>query len=250
MDLDIQNHARANVLGSEYAERVGPFVCRFDPDSDNIFLNYAIPDDGTDPTAAQLDELEAAFAAKGRKPRFEFLPTRSPKLADVLSARGYDLHHRGLLMSCGAGDVLDPPLPAGVSIVEATDADMFYAAATVQHPAFNDEIPAREVVVRNHERLLARGGRLAVAVTGDGLAVAAGQTGAPIDGIVEVAGIATAEAFRRRGIAAAMTAYLTRKAHESGVRTAWLDPADAGAGRAYGKAGFVTVGESYNMVLG
>jgi len=248
VDFDIQNHARANLLGSELHERVGRFICRFDPDSDNMYFNYAIPDDDTDPTADELDELAAAFVTRDRKPRFEFLPSRSPKLADVLSAAGYTLHHRGRLMACGAGQVLDPPVPDGLSILDAADEDAFYAAASVQHPAFDDEIPTREVATRTATRLMARGGRLAVAVTGDGLTVGAGQTSAPIEGIVEIGGIATAPEYRRRGIASAVTAYLTRTLHESGVRTVWLDPADAGAGRAYGKAGFQVVGEIFHMV--
>ncbi|MEV0647769.1 GNAT family N-acetyltransferase [Phytomonospora sp. NPDC050363] len=248
MDIDIQNHARANILGSGLSTRVGRFVCRFDPDSDNLFLNYAIPDEDTDPTDAELDELAEAFAAKGRVPRFEFLPTRSPKLADALRAKGYREQHRGRLMACAPGEVADLPLPAGLSILDATDEESFVGAAAVQHPAFDDEIPPRDVVIRSHTRSLERGGLLAVAVLDSGEIVGAGQTGPAIDAISEIGGIAVAPAYRRQGIAAALTAHLTRALHANGVRTAWLDPADDGAGRAYEKAGYRVVGEILHMV--
>ena len=55
----IQRALRASIEGR--AERLGPFVVRFDEDNDNPFLNYAIPDDGAVPTSQEVDSLIAAF---------------------------------------------------------------------------------------------------------------------------------------------------------------------------------------------
>ena len=247
MDTHIQNHARANILRTGLTTRVGRFLCHFDPDNDLRFLNYAIPDDGIDPTPAELDELAAVFAARERMPRFEFLPTRSPRLAGTLERHGYAVEHRGKLMACDAEHVLAPPVPAGVSIVDAVDEESWYAAAAVQHAAFEDDLPSREVVLSTRRRRVERGGRLAVAIAEGAGIVGVGEIGGPIDGITEVAGIAVAPGFRRRGIASALTAYLTRTAIENGVTTCWLDPADDGAGAAYARAGYRVVGEMLHM---
>jgi predicted GNAT family acetyltransferase len=45
--------------------------------------------------------------------------------------------------------------------------------------------------------------------------------------------------YRRRGLAAAITARLTRDAFAAGVTTAFLTPGDDGAHRVYERAGFV-----------
>jgi predicted GNAT family acetyltransferase len=62
--------------------------------------------------------------------------------------------------------------------------------------------------------------------------------GRPIDGISEVAGIATRLPFRRRGIAARLTWQAILTAFELGVQTACLTAADETAGRVYERVGF------------
>ncbi|GLZ77300.1 hypothetical protein Afil01_21070 [Actinorhabdospora filicis] len=244
MDKSIQDYTRANVAQGGLGVNVGPFLCRFDPDSAIPGLNYAIPADGAAPTAGELGELHAAFAERGRTPRFEFVPSRSPRLAAILEEHGYTVSHRGRIMATEA--VLDVPAPEGVTIVDALDEDAWYGAAAVQFPAFGEAVPGREGAISWKRRSVSRGGAVAVALV-DGEYAGAGEYTPPIGGVCEVAGIAVGEKWRRRGIASAITAHLTRRALGEGVRTAWLDPADEGAQRVYARAGYVYVGESLHM---
>ncbi len=62
--------------------------------------------------------------------------------------------------------------------------------------------------------------------------------GQPIDGVSEIAGIATLALFRRRGIASCLTAHAVQAAFTLGVNTACLTAANQAAGRVYERIGF------------
>jgi GNAT superfamily N-acetyltransferase len=72
----------------------------------------------------------------------------------------------------------------------------------------------------------------------DGLPVAAGMFTPPIDGIAELVGITTLAAYRRRGIAAAVTSEIARVAFTHGVDTAFLRTDNPTANRIYHRIGF------------
>ena len=59
-----------------------------------------------------------------------------------------------------------------------------------------------------------------------------------LDGASEVAGVATAEAFRRRGLAGLVTAAAARAAFACGARLCVLSPGTGEAQRVYARAGF------------
>ena len=61
---------------------------------------------------------------------------------------------------------------------------------------------------------------------------------AAFDGLAEVAGIATLEPFRRRGVASVLTSEAVRTAFVQGVEVALLTAADEHAGRLYERIGF------------
>jgi ribosomal protein S18 acetylase RimI-like enzyme len=75
----------------------------------------------------------------------------------------------------------------------------------------------------------------------DGEPVAAGAH-QPVDGATEVVGVACLPAFRRRGLAAAVTSLLVQDALERRVTTVCLSADDEDVERLYGRLGFVTVG--------
>jgi predicted GNAT family acetyltransferase len=56
--------------------------------------------------------------------------------------------------------------------------------------------------------------------------------------LTELVGITTLESFRRRGIASALTAYMTRIAFQQGATQVFLIAANAQAGRVYECVGF------------
>ena len=60
----------------------------------------------------------------------------------------------------------------------------------------------------------------------------------PVGAVSEVVGVGVLPAFRRRGIAAALTGLLAADARERGVRTVFLSAGDDVIGRVYQRAGF------------
>jgi predicted GNAT family acetyltransferase len=72
----------------------------------------------------------------------------------------------------------------------------------------------------------------------EGAPVAAADFTVPLDGFTELVGIATLPAYRRRGIASALTAAATETAFARGVRVAFLSAEDEHAGRVYERVGF------------
>jgi predicted GNAT family acetyltransferase len=66
-----------------------------------------------------------------------------------------------------------------------------------------------------------------------------GMYTAPFDGVTEVAGLATLEPFRRRGIATGLTALAVQRAMAQGAKAVCLTAADERAGQVYERVGFV-----------
>lgn len=62
------------------------------------------------------------------------------------------------------------------------------------------------------------------------------------DGLTEIAGIATAQAYRRQGLATAVTTYAVAEAFAQGLTGVFLTAANAAAGRVYERVGFRTIG--------
>src|SRR6266542_1767055 len=71
-----------------------------------------------------------------------------------------------------------------------------------------------------------------------GEAVGGGLCAAPVDGVSELAAVGVIESHRRRGIATAVTALLTRSAHARGARLVWLEPAGEREAAVYARVGF------------
>jgi ribosomal protein S18 acetylase RimI-like enzyme len=248
VEIDVQRYARTNAEHSADRRRVGPFLIRFHPRSPLRFLNYAIPDDGAVPSAANVAALVAAFRERDRLPRLEYLPSRAPLVERALAAAGFTVENRAPFMACAAGDVLAPPPLDGVKLTEPADDGELLAGLTVQNAAFGNEPPTPGDVAGL--RYAIEGGGVAVnATTSDGRVVGAGQCTVPIAGITEVVGVAVDPAYRRRGIGGAITAHLTATAYERGARTVFLEPAGPAEERIYARAGFRRVGEKLNISL-
>lgn len=96
-----------------------------------------------------------------------------------------------------------------------------------------------ETIAFERERIATGRTVMAVALT-HGLPVGVGSH-QPLGGVSEVAGVATLPAYRRRGIAAAVTALLVRDALERGVTTIYLSAGEAAVARIYAGIGFRTI---------
>jgi len=155
-------------------------------------------------------------------------------------AAGFTVERRTPVMIATPATRLTPRSPAGITIRHAaSDADLT-AAATVQHHAYQIPYPPGPHDIARLTRLTQRGGLVAIAidgstgtVTGTGLIDVTG--GHPAVGELAAVGVLTA--FRRRGIASAISACLARTAHSQGISLVFLE-AEPEEEQIYRRTGF------------
>jgi GNAT superfamily N-acetyltransferase len=147
-------------------------------------------------------------------------------------------------MTCAEADLRPVAPPDGVTLEALsaasplTDAN---ALQRVQALGFGEEPEPYP------ERPLWLGHLIAVLARADGEPAGGGMCLTLAHGTTELVGIAVVEPFRRRGIAAAVTAELARLAFAHGALTAFLTPGDATATRVYGRAGFAPTDEMLHL---
>lgn len=253
MDSDVQTHVqdyvRTLALRSAGHLRVGPFTLRHHPEWTIPQVNYAVPDRDCAPTGAELAALVEAFHRLDRSPALEFLPAAAPALEPALLDAGFTVDRRAPLMVCTPGTLTAPAPVEGLAFTApATDADVL-AAARVQHHAFSGSGDPEPGAVDWLRDTPGRGGITALALADGTVPAAAGGVSPPADGLGELVGIAVAEPFRRRGIAAALSAHLTAEAFGRGYRMLWLDPASPDTERIYASIGYERAGERVDASL-
>ncbi|WP_372667232.1 GNAT family N-acetyltransferase [Amycolatopsis kentuckyensis] len=240
----IQAYVRKTAPRGRDTERVGPFLATYSPDTPHPMLNYAIPDDGAQPTPAEIAALTEAYRRRDLLPRLEYFTDVAPGLEKLLVDAGYGLERRVPLMTCSPAERVDKSAPAGIRLRAPESGEDFRRMRAAQNIAFGEapEISDEEVEhLKTSERhLLAEAGGV---VVGGGVALDI------VDGTTEIAGIAVLEPYRGRGIAAALTARLTREAHEAGAHTAFLTPGDLGIGNVYARVGYRPAGECVHLSL-
>ncbi|MEV6603420.1 GNAT family N-acetyltransferase [Kutzneria sp. NPDC051319] len=236
MSIEIAAYLRA---GRRDPVRVGPFTVGFSETSDNPYRNYAVPDDNARPTAEDVAALIAAFEARGRTPRLEYLPSACPSVRSALERAGFV--EEGLLPVMTVPTLIEPPAVAGVELVAADSDDTVLAMATALNLAYG-EPPPTEADLASHKGSRDRGGYALLARSMDGEPVGGGLITVPIDGVAELAGIGVVPSWRRRGIAALITHRLVQVAHDIGARHPFLMAADDNATRVYTRVGFEITG--------
>jgi ribosomal protein S18 acetylase RimI-like enzyme len=248
VDFAIQQYLRSTAARDRDVERVGPFLATFDRTTVHPFLSYAIPDDGSEPSAADVSALRGAYDRRGRMPRLEYLPSRSPAAEAALLAGGFAVEARLALMTCGPDEVRRLGVPAGIELVLPASDEQLRDGTAVANGAFGEPgVPSPDAVARLRGRLAAGALALLARDAADGRALGWGQCTAPSDGATELVAIAVDAAQRRRGIAGAITERLAREAFARGVRTAFLTPGDDAAARVYARAGFTARSEMLHL---
>jgi GNAT superfamily N-acetyltransferase len=245
MDAEIQAHIRYAAALWRETERIGPFLATFTESSDNPYLNYAVPDDDAAPTAEDVAALTAAFERRSRKPRLEYVPSVAPAVEPALLAGGFRVEGRLPLMLCTPDTVREVPAPPGIEVIVPGADDELAGVVSVAKEAYEGDLsPPTEKEVAGRKRLLAGGGCVVLArdeQTRD--AAGSGICDVARAGVTELAAVAVRPAFRRRGIAGAVTSRLAREAFAAGVKVVWLTPEHDQAERIYSRAGFVVGSE-------
>lgn len=230
-------------------ERVGPFLTTFNRDTDNPFLNYAIPDIGAAPSPADVKALAAAYQERNRIPRLEYIPSLAPAVEPALVSEGFAVERRMPLMICAAASDVREVVVGGVELLAPSSEGEYRAAASVQWEAYEEqgEVPQRAV---DALRQTAEAGGVVVLACDVGTQQPAG-TGlctAPHDGLTELSSVGVRVPFRRRGIAAAMASWMAKGAFAKGVSAVFLTAhGEAEAERIYSRAGFVSQSEMLHI---
>jgi GNAT superfamily N-acetyltransferase len=164
------------------------------------------------PSAAALDEVERAFAARGAAVQVELAHLVDPEIAAVLSERGYRLasfeNVLGLSLDREPERVTSPGIDVRPSGDDELEAWLDVVAAGVAVPdtqglPSHEEFP-REIVVDAMRDLMEAGVERYLALH-DGV-IAGGASFGISEGVAQLTGAATAPAHRRRGIQTALLA--------------------------------------------
>ena len=239
----LQEYLRHSARQQYEALPVPSFTLFFHPADPLTFFNYAIPDEPCgEGLAASLSLVRTEFARHGRRPRFEFLEAFAPGLGPALQAAGFAEEARQPLMICTAETYRAAPEGSGLTITRldgSSTVSRVREFLTMQRRGFDfqNQEAATEA---DSERFLRRIGDGKAFLAGlNGETVGAGMYTSPYDGLTEVAGLATLEPFRRKGIATQLAALAVEQALEQGAIVVFLTAADEHAVRVYERVGFV-----------
>jgi GNAT superfamily N-acetyltransferase len=249
MDLEcrIQDALRHHASRGRDTEQIGPYLATFTRETDNPYLNYAIPDDDATPSPEDNHDLVGAFRARDRKPRLEYIPSVATAVEPALRGAGFVEESRAPLMTCAAPRFA---VPAGIELLAPQTEDEFRGAAQVQWEAYSESGPLAQRAVDALRQTADGGGVVVLARDAETAEPAgAGLCVAPHEGVSELAAVGVRERFRRRGIAAAMAGWLTKAAYERGMALVFLMAHGPDEARIYGRAGFVERGEVLHISL-
>ncbi|MFD2081840.1 Predicted acetyltransferase, GNAT family [Actinopolymorpha cephalotaxi] len=249
MDTIVQSSVVLNLSRRPATVRTGPFVIGWDPTTDSRFVNYATPLPGAAITANDVAELVAAFGSVERLPRLEYVTSCAPGLERLLLDAGFTVEARNEYLTCSPRTLRTAAEPAGVEFGEPTTDEERAGVVTAQNAAFGSaDVAGPDDVARIHQAQR-DGGVLVYARDLDGSYVGGALATAPAVGLSEVTGIAVREPYRRRGIAGALTALVTRRVFETGATGAWLEASGDDSWRVYERVGYAPTGKRLYIAL-
>ena len=238
----IQSYLRVAAPRGRDVERIGSFLATFNRDTDNPYLNYAIPDDGATPSAADVAALVEAYRARARTPRLEYVPSLAPAVEPALVSASFAVEGRLPLMVYRGGE--DKPEPEGIELLEAVSDEELRGVALAQWEAYVESGPLPDRAVDTLRATLANGGLVVLARDAEtGEPAGGGLCTGPHEGATELTSIGVREPYRRRGIAEAMTRRLAREMRRRGNDGVFLMADGPPEERIYARAGFATISD-------
>lgn len=219
---------------------------------------YARPRLGAGRIAAEdVARVRERQRALGIPETFEWVHETTPSLRDAAIGAGLRVEELPLLgISEAEARRLEAPPGISVRLVDPESDDLAELGAVAQIGFLTPGTEVGEVgldavsfialsrqpefVDFERDRLRSRLTIMAVAlICGRPVGVGSYQ---PVAGVSEVVGVATLPAFRRRGIAAALTSELVRDAFRGGSDVVFLSAGDEVIARVYERAGFRRIG--------
>jgi beta-N-acetylhexosaminidase len=242
----VARYLRQTIQQGRDAVRIGPFLVGFDTMSESPYVNYAVPDDGAEPTPGDVGGLVKAFTDRGLRPRLEYIREAAPAVEAALGQAGFVPEGLHPVMAITRTSFRESDPPSGFRIRASSDDRDFWEVRRVQNAAFGDGDPDAVDILHLHA-LLRQGGISLLVETEAGEVVGGGDVTPPRSGTAEVAGIAVREDCRGRGIGQALTSALVRAAFRNGVRRVWLTPVGSAEERLYTRIGFVACGSQLQI---
>ena len=218
-----------------------PFTLFFHTTDGSSDANYALPDA---PERSNLQDnlrtLKTIFTERARKPCLQFIEEEFSHLLPVLRSSGWLEIERSRVMICTPETYRPAPEILGLAITTLShDSRVEEICEGLDTNALGFDPQAERTTLHEAEEfrsslLLSR----AFTASLHEYPVGAGMFTEINKGLTELVGITTLEPFRRRGIAAALTAYMTLVAFQQGATLVFLIAANAQAGRVYERVGF------------
>lgn len=219
-----------------------PFTAFFRLRDPLVRFGYAIPNE---PVSGELEvtlrAVRRVFRERDCPVKVEFLEDYAPELPAALERSGLRADGGGPLMICRPGELVPPPSVPGLSVQvlgPGSPLEDIRDFRTAQHQGF-EPASAREATLEDARAFLdvLRLGRAFLGRLEGRLAGAALLAPAH-DGLVEIVGVATRPPYRRRGIAALLTATAARWAFDHGLEAACLNTIEESTTRLYRRLGF------------
>jgi GNAT superfamily N-acetyltransferase len=236
-------------------EQVGPFDLFIEPAPFSPKYGRPSLQATTEFNAASVSALLSRQRELRLPLELEFIAELVPALADLLETLGWTVRRLPLLVLRGtptqrvvADDVI-------LRFVNADDPGLS-TFDSIGHVAFRspgmglgiEAVAELTVLAASHDPSnvrgrLARGDATMVAAMVDGDPVAAGMHIGDVEtSTTEIVSIGTLPAFRRRGLAGAVTSVLASDAREQGIERVWLSASDDDVAHMYARIGFERVG--------
>jgi ribosomal protein S18 acetylase RimI-like enzyme len=217
----------------------GPFDIFLNRSGRNPHMSYARPARSfSGDLASGIRAVTGVFRERGYTPRWEYVEELTPELTPALMAAGFPSPEMRPLMVQSESVALS--IPSGVTIKHITDLGQLLEAASVQKRGFG--IEDEEDGGSDPVKLTECGMRFFAAFV-DRIIVSAGVQ-IPMEGVAELAGIATLAEYRRRGTGAALTAAMAADGRKDGCHAVFLSAGDNEIARIYQRAGFQTIGHA------
>lgn len=219
---------------------VPPFTVVLNRASDAWYLSYATTTVAVADADDALAEIIELFQRRDRTVAFEWIGELAPGLDGLLERHGLPTPKGEPLLAVSADTLVVPDIAGASARVVGADEDL-RAVLRVSHTAIPELGEVTDAELRRVASEIRDGQRVQVAVDVDGAPVAVGDH-SPAGGVTEIAGIATLEAHRRRGLGGLVTATLAAEALERGCDVVYLTAASNAAARVYERLGFGRIG--------
>ncbi|HEY0816668.1 MAG TPA: GNAT family N-acetyltransferase [Pseudonocardia sp.] len=196
---------------------------------------------------ADVERMRERQRAAGVVEAFEWILPTAPGMLAAVMGTGLPARRCPLLVLDGEPAPVALPPGYDVLLLGPADGDLgatAHAVAAITAVAFGGPAPPPPTTadLRLLQEDLAAGAIARALITGPDGPVAAGSAQRSM-GVIELVGIATARAARRRGFGAAVTSALAAAARAAGADLVFLAAGDDSAARVYERVGFRRVGE-------